>query len=70
MIDAGRLRHRVKIQRRVETQNSTTGYVTTTWQDVAIVWAGIEPMSVRELMAAGIEDSKINTRIVIRYRSI
>jgi len=69
MLNAGRLRHRLVIQRRVETQNSSTGYMTVTWQDVATVWAAIEPLSVKELLSAQIEDSKITSKVIIRYRS-
>jgi SPP1 family predicted phage head-tail adaptor len=33
------------------------------------VWASIEALSAREFIAAQAEDSKVNTRITIRYRS-
>lgn len=36
------------------------------WADVAILWAAIEPLSVREFVAAGTELSKVDTRIVVR----
>lgn len=63
------LRHRVVIQKPVETQDSNTGAITTTWQDIATVWAAIEPLSVKEIIAAQAEDSKMTGRITIRYRS-
>lgn len=69
MLKAGKLRHRVVIQRPVETQNSTTGATTVTWQDVATVWAAIEPLSAREFIAAQAENSKVSTRITVRYRA-
>lgn len=65
---AGKLRHRVIIQRQAETQDSTNGSVEVAWQDVASCWAAIEPVSVREFTAAQVEQSKISTRIIIRYR--
>lgn len=68
MLSAGKLRHRVLIQRPVEVQDDQTGAVNLTWVDVAKVWAAIEPISVREFIAADVEDSKITTRITIRYR--
>lgn len=67
-IEAGRLRHRIKIQRKVETQNSTTGAVTYTWQDVATVWAAIEPLSAREFIQSRAVQAEIVARIVIRHR--
>lgn len=63
------LRHRVLIQRQVETQDPDNGAVIVSWQDVATVWSAIEPLSAREFIAAQAEDSKVNTRITIRYRN-
>lgn len=44
------------------------GSISVEWQDVATVWASIEPLSAREFVAAEAEASKITTRIAIRYR--
>ena len=68
MLQPGKLNHRVVIQRPVQSQSLTTGAMTTTWENVATVWAAIEPSSVREFTAASMEQSKISTRIIIRYR--
>lgn len=69
MLNPARLRHRVKIQKPVETQDSTTGAMNVSWQDVATVWSAIEALSVKELIAAQAEDSKLSARITIRYRN-
>lgn len=66
MVAAGRLRHRVVIQQASETQDSTTGAITTSWTTFATVWAAIEPLSARDFIAANAEQSKIKARIVIR----
>lgn len=63
------LRHRVIIQKPVETQDLDSGAVIVSWQDVATVWSSIEPLSAREFIAAQAEASKVNTRITIRYRN-
>lgn len=63
------LRHRVLIQRQVEAQDPDNGAVIVSWQDVATVWSEISPLSAREFIAAQAEDSKVNTRITIRYRN-
>lgn len=69
-VDAGRLRHRVTIERRVNVQDATTGAVTPTWVSVARdVPAAIEPLSVREFIAAAAVQSEVSVRIVIRYRT-
>ena len=65
---AGTLRHRVTIQQPVSAQNPTTGAETVTWQYFAQVWASVEPVSVREFVAAKSGQSEVMARIVIRYR--
>ena len=69
MLQPGKLNHRLIIQNPVQSQSQTTGGMTTTWVDVATVWAAIEPSSVREFTASSMEQSKISTRITIRYRT-
>jgi SPP1 family predicted phage head-tail adaptor len=69
-LDPGRLRHRVTIQRPVTVQNVTTGELSTSWATVvANIAAAIEPLSVREFIAAQGMQSEITARIVIRYRA-
>lgn len=63
---AGRLRHRVTIQKPVETQN-TYGEAEVRWQDVATVWASVEPLRGREYLAAKQMVSEVEVRVVIRY---
>lgn len=69
MLDAGKLRHRVTIQRNEPVQDSETGDMTDAWVEFATVWAQIAPLSAKEMIAAQSENSKIMARIVIRYRS-
>lgn len=67
---AGKLRHRVSLQRQQLTQNAATGEMTTTWVVVAEAWASIEPLSARELLAAQAMQSQVTARIVMRKREI
>ena len=67
-MQAGRLRHRVEIQSLVPVQDATTGVVTETWETFATVWADVRPASVREFIAAGIAESKVTGKVMIRYR--
>lgn len=64
---AGRLRHRVTLQRFVSSRDSD-GVLQEGWEDVADLWAAIEPASVRAFIAAGAEQSKVTGQIVIRSR--
>jgi SPP1 family predicted phage head-tail adaptor len=47
MKQPGKLIHRITIQRPVETQDSL-GATVQSWQNLANVWASIEPLSARE----------------------
>ncbi len=65
---AGQLRHRVTIQQKSVTQNGY-GEEVITWQDVATVWAAIEPLQGREYLEGKQVQAEVTTRIRIRYRS-
>jgi SPP1 family predicted phage head-tail adaptor len=67
-LPAGKLRHRVKLERPTYAQNTTTGEQTLTWVTVATVSAAIEPMSAKEFISAQAMQSQIDTRITIRHR--
>lgn len=65
---AGKLRHRVSLQRyQYVGQDPDTGEELRQWQDARTCWASIEPLSVREMIAAQAEQSKVSARITIRY---
>jgi len=66
-LDAGKLRHRVTIQRQTVGHDSDGGRKVT-WDDVATVWAAIEPLSARERLVADQVQSEVTARITIRYR--
>ena len=68
-LSAGRLRHRIEIQRRVQTQNVNTGLVSKAWTPQwTNVPAAVEFLSARELIAAQAVQSQIVARITVRYR--
>lgn len=68
-LNAGRLRHRITIEAPIHEQNPTTGEVLTSWVPFAQnIAAAIEPLSVREFVAAQSNQSRIDARIVIRFR--
>ena len=67
-MDPGKLRHRITIQRKEQTQNPNTGAMTTTWVTEATVWAALEPLSAREFVAAQAVQSNVSVRITVRHR--
>lgn len=64
---AGRLRHRVTIQQQVHGMDAN-GARTVTWQDVASVWAAVEPLSAKEFIQSASVQSNVVARVTIRYR--
>lgn len=69
MLPAGRLRHRIILQRQQESQDSDTGAIEVVWVNVATLWSEIKPISAREFVASQAEASRVTTRITIRYRA-
>lgn len=76
MIDSGRLKHRIRIERYAELldtsglviQDPNTGEVARDWVEVATVWAAIEPLSVREFIQSQEKQSQVSARITLRFR--
>ena len=78
--DRGRLRHYVRIERKVNVldsggnvvQNLQTGEIETEWEPLASVpnvWAEIRPLSAREFLAAQQTQSQVNCMLTIEFRS-
>lgn len=66
---AGRLRHRIRIERPVRTRDPVTGESKREWELVSnSVPAAIEPLSAREFIAAQSMQSAVTARITIRRR--
>jgi SPP1 family predicted phage head-tail adaptor len=65
----GALRHLITIQHQVTQKDAVTGEIQeVVWEKLAQVYASIEPLSARDLIAAKANQSEVSGRIVIRYR--
>lgn len=75
-LEAGRLRHQVRIERLENlldsngdpVQDESTGALSQEWVEVATVWAAIEPLSAREFIQSQATQSEVTARITIRHR--
>lgn len=67
-MEAGKLRHRVALQRPAYTQNPVTGSQTLTWVTVATVWCHIAPLRAREYIASQATQSEVSAELFIRFR--
>ena len=68
MARIGKLRHRVTIQSKAESQNAY-GEPTYTWSDVDTVWASVDDLSAREFIQGPAELQQVTTVITMRDRS-
>lgn len=72
MIDPGKMRHRITFQ---QFSGELDGYGDplqaddTNWDDVATVWAAIDPISGREFYAAEQSQSEVSHKVRCRYRA-
>lgn len=76
-LDAGLLRHRVRIEQLVSPVDSNGDplrgeqgeILDPVWTLLATVWAAIEPLSAREFVQSAAMQSQVVARITIRHRS-
>lgn len=70
MLKAGQLDRRVVIQRKVtgSPQKTARGAPDAAWEELATVYAAIEPLRGREFLEAQAMQSEVAVRIRIRYR--
>lgn len=66
---AGKLRHQIRIEQPANAQDAVTGEMVPGWTLFATVMADIQPLSVRDSIAAKAVQSEVAARIVIRYRA-
>lgn len=64
----GKLRHRIKIQQQINTQNDY-GALVTEWQDVVSCWAEVKPLMGKEYFTAQQVQSEVTVQIWLRYRA-
>lgn len=62
---SGIMRHRIILQSPAGARDSV-GERTTTWANIATVWASINPLSARDLIAAGQTQNETTHRVRLR----
>ena len=67
IMQAGKLRHRITLQKPVKVQDPETGSVENIWQDLAQLWAEVSPLSPVSLYPPAMQNA-VTTRITVRYR--
>lgn len=67
MTAIGKLRHRLRIDYPVDTDDGSGG-TTRTWATLATVWARIEPLSASERVEADRIEAAVRHRVTLRHR--
>lgn len=69
-MQAGKLRHRVEIQKKTEGAADALGAPTYTWPTVAKRWASIEAMDGTEFVDAEAEKEESQARFKVTFRAL
>ena len=64
-----KLKHRITIQKPIQTQDQNTGKLITSWSNFATIWAEVTDLSTRDVIAAKAANSSIQARAKVRYSS-
>lgn len=75
-LEAGKLRHRIRIDRPTPVLDSNgdevqadNGEVLREWVEIASVWASVEPLSAREFLQSSTTQAQVIARVTMRYRT-
>lgn len=73
-LEAGKLRHRLELQRRLLDSDGqppldTNGEQVDDWETFATVWGAIYPVSAREFVQSQAVQEEVVARMTIRYRA-
>ncbi|MEQ1178368.1 phage head closure protein [Acinetobacter nosocomialis] len=63
------LRHRITIQKPIQTQDQNTSKLITSWSNLTTIWAEVTDLSTRDVIAAKAANSTIQARAKVRYSS-
>lgn len=69
MLQAGRLRHRVKLHRKTSSRSPTGAVKVAQWEHVLTLWAEFTPLSVKDIIKGQAEQVNITARATIRHRT-
>ena len=67
-MNAGKLRHRIKLYKSKTKSSPMGGGGALTWEHVLTLSAAFEPLSVKDMLAAQAASSEATVRCILRYR--
>ena len=70
-MEAGKLRHRIGIERlNHSAQDPNTGDIVKAWEPLKTVYAAIEPVSGKEFIQSAATQAQISVRITVRHTDV
>ncbi|WP_424585476.1 phage head closure protein [Acinetobacter baumannii] len=66
-MQSGKLKHRIQVQKPINSQDPDTGAVISTWSEHATIWAEVTDLSTKDVIAAKAVNSTIQARAKVRY---
>jgi SPP1 family predicted phage head-tail adaptor len=75
MLNAGKLRHRLELQKLVDMEDSagnvqdSSGAIMREWETFDTVWGAVEYLKGKELIAAQSEQTKVFAKVTLRARN-
>lgn len=68
-MNPSKLRHRVKLHRKISSRSPTGAVKVAQWEHVLTLWAEFTPMSVKDIIRGQAEQVNITARATIRHRT-
>ena len=66
---ASKLRQRITVYKQTSGRSPTGAVLPQTWSPFIVLWASIEPLSVKDVLIAQTSGSHITARCILRYRN-
>lgn len=66
---ASKLRQRITVYKKTSGRSPTGAALPPTWSPFILLWASIEPLSVKDVLTAQASGSHITARCILRYRT-
>lgn len=66
---ASKLRQRITVYKQTSGRSATGAVLPQTWSPFIVLWASIEPLSVKDVLTAQASGSHITARCILRYRN-
>lgn len=68
-MEAGKLRNRVRIESPGTPTRGAMGSIVPAWEEYATVYANVEPLRMREFVAARAAQVEVDLRVTVRFKA-